>query len=183
MTLRAGAAKLVGAALAGSLLIFVAPAAAKPCQPQAPGGNSEISQYLETIPGACGDQPIPDGQGSPGTSGTGSGPSAAGFPPGTISQLESLGPEGAQAASFAESTAPSGPAGAGGDGGSRSAAAESGATSDGGGSLLSALERLLIGSDASASGGQGLGTWLPILLVAVLLGGFGTLALRRARTG
>lgn len=183
MTLRAGVAKLVGAALAGSLLIFAAPAAAKPCDPQRPGGNSEIAQYLETIPGPCGDQPIGgNGTGDPGTSsGPGSGSSAAGLPPATLSRLESLGPEGAQAAGFAQATNPGG-GGAQGSGGS-SSSAESGTTSDDGGSLLSALERLLTGNDASASGGQGLGTWLPILLVAVLLGGFATLAVRRGRTG
>jgi hypothetical protein len=182
MTLRAGVAKLVGAALAGSLLIFAAPAAAKPCDPQRPGGNSEIAQYLETIPGPCGDQPIGgNGTGDPGTSsGAGSGSSAAGLPPATLSRLESMGPEGAQAAGFAQATNPGG----GGAQGSASSSAEGGTTSDDGGSLLSALERLLTGSDASASGGgAGLGTWLPILLVAVLLGGFATLAVRRGRTG
>jgi hypothetical protein len=180
MTLRAGLAKLAGAALAGSLLVFAAPAAAKPCHPHHPGGNSEVAQYVETIPGACGNQPIGGNPtGGEGTSGVGS-PSASGLPPATINQLKSLGPAGTEAAGFAEATAPSGAAGAKGG----SAGSQSSGTSDDDGSLLSALKQLVTGNDASTSdGGQGLGIWLPILLIAVLLGGFGTLAVRRGRTG
>jgi hypothetical protein len=163
-------------------MIAAPAAAATPCNPHHGSGNSEIAQYLETVPGPCGDQPIGgNGSGDQGTS-SGSGPDAAGLPTGTISQLESFGPAGAQAASFAESTSPPGSAG-GAERGS-SASAGSGTASDGGGSLLSALGNLLTGNDASASSsGQGLGTWLPILFGMVLIGGLGVLALRRGRTG
>jgi hypothetical protein len=194
MTLRAGVAKLAGAALAGSLLMIVAaaPATAKLCYPHHSGGNAEVNQYLETIPGPCGNQTIGDnGSGNQGTStgtGAGSGSSAAGLPPGTISQLESMGPAGAQAAGFAEATNPGGSAGGGksgsaGGGSGASGSSGNGATSDDG-SLLSALEKLVTGNDANASGtGQGLGTWLPILLGMVLIGGLGAVALRRGRIG
>jgi len=181
MTLRAGVAKLAGAALAGSLLIVAAPATAKPCHPHHGGGNSEVTQYLETIPGPCGDQPIGgNGSGQNGTS-TGSGPNVAGLPPATITQLESLGPAGSQAAGFAQATSPGGSAG----GAGQSANSANGdSTSDGGGSLLDALKQAVTGNDASASSaGQGLGTWLPILLGMVLIGGLGVLAVRRGRTG
>lgn len=181
MTLRAGVAKLAGAALAGSLLIFAAPAAAKPCHPHH-GGNAEVGQYLENVPGPCGDQSIGGGSGDT-SSGSGT---SAGLPSGTISQLASQGSAGAQAASFAEATNPGGPDGAG-SSGNRSASggsADAGTESDDGGSLLSAIGHWVTGNDASASdAGQGLGTWLPILLIAVLLGGVGTIALRRGRTG
>jgi hypothetical protein len=187
MTLRAGVAKLAGAALAGSLLMIAAPAAAAtPCNPHHGSGNSEIAQYLETVPGPCGDQPIGgNGSGDQGTS-SGSGPNAAGLPTGTISALESLGPAGAQAAGFAQATSPPGSAGGGAGAAERgsSTSADSGTTSDGGGTLLSALEQLVTGNDASAgNSGQGLGTWLPILFGMVLIGGLGVLALRRGRTG
>jgi hypothetical protein len=189
MTLRAGVVKLAGAALAGSLLIAVAPAAAKPCHQHHGSGNSEVAQYLETVPGLCGDQPIGgNGAGHNGTSGGSSqglsGSNAAGLPPGTISQLESMEPPaGAQAASIAESTASGGT-----DGGHASEAghgsAAGGTASSDGGSLLSALEHLLTGNNASAgASGEGLGAWLPILLGMVLIGGLGVLALRRGRTG
>jgi hypothetical protein len=184
MTLRAGVAKLAGAALAGSLLVFAAPAAAKPCHPHHGGGNSEVNQYLETIPGPCGNQPI-DGNGSSdqGTPSSGSGPgSSAGLPSGTLTRLESLGSEGAEAAGFAEATNPGGSGPRPGSSGSGSAGNDT--ASDGGGSLLSALEDIVTGSSADADGAsQGLGTWLPILLGMVLIGGLGVGALRRGRTG
>lgn len=139
-----------------------------------------MGQYLENIPGPCGDQGI-DGGGS-GDQGTSSGSgSNAGLPSSTISQLESQGSDGAQAASFAEATNPGGSGGAAssGNGGADSA----GTASDDDGSLLSALEKVVTGNDASASdAGQGLGTWLPILLGLVLIGGLGALVLRRSRT-
>jgi hypothetical protein len=186
MTLRAGVAKLAGAALAGSLLIFAAPAAAaQPCHPQHSGGNAEVNQYLETIPGPCGNQTI-NGNGS-GDQGTSSGPGAGstGLPPGTISQLESMGTEGSQAAGFAQATNPGGPAGShkAGGGASASGSAASGTSSDNG-SFLSALKDVLTGDSASANTGSGgLGVWLPILLAMVLVGGLSVLVLRRGRTG
>jgi hypothetical protein len=194
MTLRAGVVKLAGVALAGALLMVAAPAAAKPCHPHNGGGNAEVGQYLETLPGPCGDNPIGGNSGSGSStggnqgSGTGSGSSATGLPPATINELQTLGPAGRQAAGFAESTSPSvsGIAGAGDKGGSRSTpgSAKSSAASDGGGSLLSALGQVLAGNNASAgSSGEGLGPWLPILLGLVLIGGVGALALRRGRTG
>jgi hypothetical protein len=187
MTRRAGVAKLAGVALAGSLLIFAAPAAAKPCHPHHSGGNAEVNQYLETIPGPCGNQPLGgNGSGNQGTS-SGPGSSSAGLPPATLAQLEALGPKGAQAAGFAQATNPGGGSGKGsgpGSSGSAESGSGSGTTSDDGGSLLSALEHLATGNDASAgSADEGLGTWLPILLGMVLIGGVGVLALRRGRTG
>jgi len=187
MTLRAGVAKLAGAALAGALLIFAAPAAAQPCHPHHGGGNAEVGQYLENVPGPCGNQSI--GGGGSGDQGTSSGSgTSAGLPSGTISQLASHGSSGAQAASFAEATNPGGPepaASSGNTSGSSSGEpTDAAGGTDDGGSLLSALGHWVTGNDASASdAGQGLGTWLPIILIAVLIGGVATIALRRGRTG
>ena len=180
MTLRAGVAKLAGAALAGSLLIVAAPAAAGPCNST---HNGQVNQYLENIPGPCGDNPLGGNGSGEGTS-IGSGSSATGLPGSTINQLESMGPAGSQAASFAEATNPGGGAGAGGNGSaSAGSGSKDGTASDGGGgSLLSALEDAVTGASAGGAG-EGLGTWLPILLGAVLLVGVATLALRRGRTG
>jgi hypothetical protein len=148
-----------------------------------------VAQYLETVPGLCGDQPIGDnGAGHNGTSSGSSqglsGSNAAGLPPGTISQLERMEPPaGAQAASIAESTASGGTGGGNASDAGHGSAAGGTASSDGG-SLLSALEHMLTGNNASAgASGEGLGAWLPILLGMVLIGGLGVLALRRGRTG
>ena len=185
MALRAGVAKLAGVALAGSLLIFAAPAAAKPCHPH--NGNSEVAQYQENVPGPCGNQDIGgNGSGNQGTSSgsSGTGSSASGLPTGTVSQLESSGPDGAQAASFAEQTNPSGSGNGSNGSGSPSGAPAEDTTSDGGGSLLSALEHMVTGNQASAEdSGQGLGLLLPTLLCLALIGGVAVLALRRRRTG
>jgi hypothetical protein len=151
-----------------------------------------VGQYLENIPGPCGDQSIGgNGSGDQGTSGgPGSNGTVVGLPSATITQLQSKGSAGAQTVSFAEATNPGGPGGAasrgnaGSSAGSGSGSADTGTASDDGGSLLSALEHLVAGNDASTSdGSQGLGIWLPILLIAVLLGGFAMLAVRRGRTG
>jgi hypothetical protein len=186
MTLRAGVAKLAGVALAGSLLVFAAPAAAKPCTHAT--GNSEVDQYLENVPGPCGNQGIGgNGSGHHGTTSSGptagSSSSASGLPSGTISQLQGSGPAGQQAASFARQTNPTGNGG-GSNGTSPSSSSDEGTGSSGDGSLLSALQHLVTGNDTSASDtGAGLGTILPALLVVVLLGGVAVLALRRRRTG
>jgi hypothetical protein len=97
-----------------------------------------------------------------------------------------MGPAGSQAAGFAQATSPGNPNGgsASGAGQGSSSSANGAATSEGGGSLLDALKQAVTGNDASASDtGQGLGTWLPILLGMVAIGGLGVLALRRGRTG
>src|SRR4051794_39585772 len=111
MTLRASFGKLVGAALAGSLLVVAAPAAAKPCHHHHHGGgNSEVSAYVENIPGPCGNQQVGGGHGIGHQGGGGSGTSGGGpgstLPSSSAQQLQNLGPVGLAAARFAESTAP-----------------------------------------------------------------------------
>lgn len=196
MTLRAGLGKLVGAALAGSLLLIAAPAAAKPCHSHGHGhGNSEISQYLENVPGPCGDQNVGgngsghqgNGGGGGGSSGGGGGGPASGLPTSTVQGLEKFGSAGAATASFAHATSPGGSTskskagGSGGSAGANSGGGASGSTSPGvdtsDGSVTGALASLVSGGS-----GQGIGVLLPVLLAAILMGGLGIVALRRGYT-
>ncbi len=132
-----------------------------------------MNQYVEVFPTPCGHQPtnkIPPG-GSGGGSGSGGGISAS-----TASQLAKLGPAGQAAAGFALATAPAravhkhGKAG----GGSAVSAASAGG---GGASPITSLVKALTGS----SSGGGLGTFLPILLIAAVIGLAGIALLRRRR--
>jgi hypothetical protein len=186
MTLRAGFGKLVGTALAGSLLLAAAlltaaPAVAKPCNPQG-HGNSEIAQYLENVPGPCGEQGIGGGNGSGNSGGSGGGGSGSDLPAGAIQELNSFGTAGAATAQFAEATAPPGSGdngkatGSGASGGSQAGGSATGG-SDADGSALSALADLVGGGSD-----QGIGTLLPLLLGAIFLGGMGFVALRRGYT-
>jgi hypothetical protein len=196
MTLRAGLAKLVGAALAGSLLFVVAPATAKPCNPHG-RGNSEISQYLENVPGPCGDQNVPgggnggDGSGSGAGSGDGGGGGGSGsfLPASSAQQLSQLGAAGKATADFAEATAPPGAGNAkAGNGSGQSGGTGTGSGTEpgafaptaGGADDGSAMDAL--GSLVSGGSSEGIGTLLPLLLGAIFLGGMGFVALRRGYT-
>ncbi len=173
---------LAGVALVAALA--VAPAQAKNCGSHtvAPPGNSGVNQYVEHVPTACGDKPTSGtqgggvgggagGPGGPGGPGSGSGISGQ-----TASQLAKLGAAGKAAAAFAQATAPSRGKGSGGQNGNHGSV--SGATAGGSGSSpITSLVKALTGS----SSGGGLGTFLPILLVATLIGVTGIALLRRRR--
>jgi hypothetical protein len=197
MTLRRGRGIVAGLGLAGAFLLSASPAVAKPCpgHHHTPAGNSEATQYSETVPGPCGDQPIGGNGGNGGGSGstTGSnGSSVSGVPTSSITQLQGMGPAGVRAANLAEATSPLGSggnrnggspgAGGGSANGSANGTGGTGTGVDGGGisdvgSPLGALASLVTGG----SSGDGVGPILPILLVGLLLGGLGFLALMRAR--
>lgn len=191
--LRAGLGRLVGISLVGSLLVFAAPAVAKPCSGHQPGGNSEVSQYLEDLPGPCGNQGLGGGNGSGDPSGGGGGGqgSQGGGP---VNQLNSLGPAGVVTANLAEATSPTSGGGHNGESGSRSGGRGGGnpgggnagsGTATGGvptagtgdGSITGALKSL-----ATGGSDRGIGTWLPILLGAIFLSGMAFAALRRGHT-
>ena len=183
---------LVLAAAAVALLWAPGAASAAPCSDVVPATNSELDQYVETIPGACGDQQV--GGGSDGGSGssTGSGSSGGGSGGGettagssavvplaaeTQSALEALGADGAAAAELAERTSPS-PAG------------EGAGTASGSGDTASEVPESTVGfSPGSAvSGmlkafgggtGSGMGVAAPILLGSIALAGVAFLVLRR----
>jgi hypothetical protein len=138
-----------------------------------PAGNSAADEYSEVVPGACGPQ-------SPGT-GTGHGS----LPPGTTSQLDSLGPDGAAAATLAVANAPAGArggpggvhgGGTHGSGNPGGAGDHSGAsTGDSNGSWFSGLFRALGGQSDQG----GLGWLLPAILGVTLLAGLMVLLARR----
>lgn len=209
MTLRAGLGKLVGAALAGTLLVIAlvaaAPAAAKPCHKHHGHGNSEVSQYLENVPGPCGDQNVGGGNGDSQSSGGGGGSTSGGggggsstLPTSSVQGLEKFGAAGAATANYANATTPGVGHGGHGQGGSGSGSGSggsgsqaggstsgSGATGDASGSSIDTGNGSVMGALASlVTGGsdQGIGPLLPVLLAAILLGGLGLVALRRGYT-
>lgn len=210
MTLRRWRGIVVGLTLVGAFALSASPAVAKPCHGHhSPHGNSEADQYSESVPGPCGDQPIGGngaGQGGGAGSSHGAPGSSSGVPSASVSQLNHMGPAGVAAANLAESTSPLGPGANGGGGGKgggakgstahggssghgsgasqRGTAAAGSTTSDGGGGGLSDAGNPIgaLASLVTGGSGNGFGSALPILLIAILLGGLGFLVLMRTRT-
>jgi hypothetical protein len=170
-----------------ALAFLAAPAAQAACDPATvPGGNSQIDEYTETVPGACGDHQSQTG-GAGGAGGhSGNGPAA---PAATVEELQSAGPDGAATAGLVDDVAPGPDTGsgdpatggsdqAGGSKPSGSTNAQEGGAADGDGSVLSGVARSLGGADDSA----GLGIVLPLVLAASLIGALAYLLRRRDRT-
>jgi hypothetical protein len=165
--------------LAGALLLSVVPAVAT-AKPGCGAGlnvpsGSEIDQYAQSIPGACGNQeqggPQTAGGGSSGGGG-GSGSSGAPISASTRELLQDQGAAGAVAESLANANAPrirnnGGGGSAGGQG--------KGSGSDDGQSQAGAALDSLLGSDDG-----GMGIVLPLILLGVAVGG-GLFVTRRAR--
>jgi hypothetical protein len=137
-------------------LMVAAPAAAQTVPP----GNSEVDQYLPTLGGPEGDQPL-DGGGSGGSGDQGSpgGSSGAGedtgedevLAPSVAADLEALGSDGDATAYYAESTADRQ------RGEQRSQPTRSGDSPSGSG--LGALGGVFVGNP-----GSGMGLLLPLVL-------------------
>jgi hypothetical protein len=175
------AARICTLALAGAIALFAVPGLAQ-AKPGCGGttttpGTSEVDQYTETVPGACGDQPNGGGggggSGSPSDGGeSGDAGSSVGgpIPPSTVDQLESLGSDGAAAAALAEANSPE-PDTAGTPG----ADAGSGQAGSSDGSSLTPIIGAFTGSD-----GNGMGALLPAILIAVAAGGIAVAVRRRA---
>jgi hypothetical protein len=165
-------------------------AAAKPgcgAGPTVPA-DSEIDQYAESIPGACGNQQNDAGGGGSGGGGSGAGGSGAGgsgadsgdpgsaagssIPAPTAQRLQDLGANGAGTQALAEANAPRirGDADEGGRGNGRGGTG--GDSASGGRSLLDPL--LGPGDD-----GNGMGLLLPLILIAIAAAGAVFLARRR----
>jgi hypothetical protein len=164
-----------------------------------------VDQYSESVPGPCGDQTIGgngSGQGGGAGSSNGSSGSSSGVPSASIAQLNHLGPAGVQAANIAQATSPLGP-GAHGKGGGKGGAANGGSSRGGAGGGSANGSGGIGGASSGSSGGglsdlgspigalaslvtggsgDGFGPVLPILLIAILLGGLGFVALLRTRT-
>jgi len=149
-------------------------AAAKPgCGAgQSVPADSEIDQYAQSIPGACGNQQNETGfGGSGGGVGGGGGSGDAGssaIPPSTVQRLYDLGANGAGTQALADANAPQ----IRGDGGDRGQGSKGGGGSDSGaGSVLDSL----LGGDE----GDGMGLVLPLILLAITAGGIAYVTRRR----
>lgn len=139
------------------VLAFALPATALAQAPQstAPPGNSAVDEYLETVPGATGNQrPRPPAQkGSAGVLSTTE-----------RARLEQLGPDGRTLADAVDATAPvkeRAPAAAAPAGTGRSPAGE------------------VIDAVTGSDGGNGMGLVLPAILIATLLAAVTAVLLRR----
>ncbi|MEJ7783697.1 MAG: hypothetical protein WKF96_02765 [Solirubrobacteraceae bacterium] len=155
-----------------ALVLLALPAAARAQAPQtnAPPGNSAIDEYLETVPGATGNQ-------RPGDPRAGGGGSAGGsLPSGGRARLERLGPDGKVLADAVEATTPSGSPPAGSPKGS--AQTRDAQDPSPGGQGRSPVAEVL---DAATGqdGGGGMGALLPGILLASLLGVIALVVLRR----
>ena len=141
------------------LVLLAAPGAATAQTPQtnAPPGNSAIDEYLETVPGATGNQ-RPRQPGSKG---------GAVLSPAERARLEKLGPDGKALADAVDATAPA------------PVKAKPGTTIDTGKvegrSPIAAVLEAAVGGD----GGDGMGFMLPVILLASLLGVIALVVLRR----
>ncbi|MDX6682870.1 MAG: hypothetical protein QOG94_2909 [Solirubrobacteraceae bacterium] len=142
------------------LLLIATPctAIARAPQTNAPPGNSAIDEYLETVPGATGNQ-------RPRQPGAAGGSSNATLTPTQRARLERLGADGKTLADAVDATAP--------------AAASRTSTplplTAGGGSPLSEVLDVAAGRD----GGAGMGALLPAILVATLVGVIALVVVRR----
>jgi hypothetical protein len=122
-----------------------------------PAGNSEVDQYAETVPDACGDRPVGGGEGD-----------ANAVPPGTAAELEALGDDGTAALELARSTAPRN--------GDRDAGGAAAEPDDGGlGDVADGIVEALGGSS-----GSGLGILLPLLMAGILVAGIAYARRRRS---
>jgi hypothetical protein len=132
-------------------------------QTNAPPGNSAIDEYLETVPGATGNQ-------RPRAPGTGGGTSKPTLTPAQRARLERLGPDGKALADAVDATAPApAPAGA-----KVTGSAPQPPTAQGRAPLSELLD-VATGDD----GGGGMGIVLPAILVATLLGVIALVVARR----
>jgi hypothetical protein len=156
-------------ALAACLAALGASAGSAVALPQVPPGNSEVDQYVPTVPDSQGDNPLGGG-------GAGGGGSV--LPHSTIDSLRAAGSDGRATAALADQTAP--------DAADRDG---SGAITDGSQSNRAGSESVTTSSQDSVAGGLldalgsgeegGMGLLLPILLAAVT--GAGLYALLRRR--
>jgi len=151
--------RVLAALVALVLIALPSGATAQTRETNAPPGNSAIDEYLETIPGATGNQRPR----APGAGGVGANPGA--LTPSERARLERLGPDGKALADAVDATAPAKP--------KQSVpvpAAE-------GRSPLGEVVDAAVGRD----GGAGMGALLPAILLATLLG-FVALAVMRRRS-
>jgi|GEM_PF-3270695 len=153
--------RLVPALVALVLLFTPVGALAQAPQTNAPAGNSAIDEYLETVPGATGNQ-RPRSPAAGGTSGADSVLTAA-----QRARLEKLGRDGKALADAVESTSPPSTTSAKGT--------AQPATTDG----RSPLSQVLGAATGEDGSGGGMGALLPGILLASLLGAILLVVVRR----
>jgi len=143
-----------------ALLLIALPSAAIGQTPQtnAPPGNSAIDEYLETIPGATGNQ-------RPRQPAAGGGSASGVLTKAQRARLERLGPDGTVLADAVDATAPAPTA-------PKSTAAP--LSGDGRSPLSEVLD-----AAAGRDGGGGMGILLPAILLATLLGVIALVVMRR----
>ena len=147
------------ATIALVLLAFAWPAMAQAQAPQtnAPPGNSAVDEYLETVPGASGNQ-------RPRTPAQGGG-SGGVLTPAQRARLERLGADGKTLADAVEATAPA-----------KQTADDKLELDGNGGSPARELLDAVAGDDG---GGGGMGVILPAIMIAALLAAIMFVLLRR----
>lgn len=143
-----------------ALLLLSGPAAAI-AQTNAPPGNSAIDEYLETVPGATGNQ-------TPRKAGPG-GDSGGVLTAAQRKRLEQLGPDGKALAGVVEATSPA------------QAKLEPSTAEPSVAEGRSPLSQVLEAATGSSGEGGGMGILLPAILLASLLGCV-TLAVLRRRS-
>lgn len=166
---------LLTAAIAAVIAASVPSLAA--AEPIVPPGNSAAAQYTEAFPTAGGEHALGgSGHGSKRTPARVLGPRNA-------RRLETAGPEGRAAAALATATAPAGAgpgAGGGGAVGEKGVGAPGAKPAAVGPHDSSGFEEV-IGRATGSSSSSGIGLWLPLAIVAVLLWSVGYLWRQRRR--
>jgi Spy/CpxP family protein refolding chaperone len=144
-----------------ALLLLAVPATAmgQSAQTNAPPGNSAIDEYLETVPGATGNQrPSAGGEGGAG----GGGLTAA-----QRARLERLGPDGKTLAAAVDSTSPA------------RATMHKGTATPAAAQGRSPLGEVLDAATGQSGDGGGMGAFLPGILLASVFGVIALVLLRR----
>lgn len=139
-----------------ALLLLAVPAAAQ--QVNAPPGNAGVDEYLETVPGAGGNRP------------SDAGADRSPLTPGARSELERQGADGRAAAELAEREGPAADKGS-----AKPAPVQSLPQDDADDGLLGALGSAATGSD------DGMGIWLPLLLVLSAVAALAAVVFQRRR--
>jgi hypothetical protein len=142
-----------------ALLLLAVPATAmgQSAKTNAPAGNSAIDEYLETVPGATGNQ----------RPSAGGGPGSGGLTAAQRARLERLGPDGKTLANAVDSTS------------SARATLHKGTATPSTAQGRSPLGEVLDAATGQSGDGGGMGAFLPGILLASLLGIIALVVLRR----
>lgn len=144
-----------------ALVLLTVPQAAAAQAPStnAPPGNSAIDEYLETVPGATGNQ-------SPRSPSDGTEPGRAALTRAQRERLERAGPDGEALANLVDATSPAAKS---------SQSDEAAAATEPGRSPVGEV----VGAATGQGGGGGMGFVLPAILLASLLGVIAVVVMQR----